>query len=366
MKLLFLGMLMVVIGGTARAATNMVYSPAGYIPAGTSLTVARSTFDNYYATMQMNMQNQMVVAQRQMLQTNFQNTLVGVAQSSFAAFQADRKKAKKTMTVKTTEDIPYYKEEPYTVDVETTPVEETAVPPTNEEVVAQIVPMQKALDKVNPNLPAEDCPPESKKETPTYTNWDEYLKNIQATTKAAKPPISAKAVQNTIDFLKANQGRLEKTLQNRNYVVINDFTLDSTNKRMYVLNLKTKTVERYLVSHGNGKGNKDGAKAPGFSNEEGSHLTPTGFLVMKDEAYNSKSKIPNRIEMDGLEARNSNARARKIIFHGGPISEAEIKKFGWIGFSEGCPQVKRSDYEALSGKLQGGVLAYNYTPVDAK
>ena len=344
----------------------MVYYPAGVIPAGTSLTVAQTSFDNYVATMQMNAQNQMALAQRQMLQTNFQNVLVGVAQSSFAGFQAERKKGKSSMKVKTTEDIPYYKAEPYTVDVETTPVEETAVPPTNEEVIKQLEPVQKALNNADPNIPAEDCPPETTKETPTYSSWDEYIKNIQLTAKSAKPPISAKAVQNTINFLKANQARLEKTLQNRNYVVINDFTLDSTNKRMYVLNLKTKKVERYLVSHGNGKGNKDSAKAPGFSNEAESLLTPTGFLVMKDEAYNSKSKIPHRIEMDGLEDRNSNARARKIIFHGGPISEAEIKRFGWIGFSEGCPQVTRSDYEALKGKLQGGVLAYNYTPVDAK
>jgi tRNA nucleotidyltransferase (CCA-adding enzyme) len=88
-------------------------------------------------------------------------------------------------------------------------------------------------------------------------------------------------VQKTVDFLKANRERLEKTLQNRNYAVINDFTQDSTNKRMIVLNLKTKKVERYLVSHGHGKP-VNSAKAPGFSNTAESDLTPPGFLVMKE------------------------------------------------------------------------------------
>ena len=366
MKVLFLGTLFVMLSATAQAATNMVYTQAGYIPAGTSLTVAQSTFDNYYATMQMNAQNQMMMVQQQMLQTQFQNGLVAVAQKSFAGWQAEKKKGKTSMKVKTTEDIPYYKEQPQFTDVETTPPEETAVPPTNEEVVAQIAPVQKALEKVNSQQSPEDCPPETKKVTPTYSSWNDYIKSIQDTAKTAKPPISAKAVQKTVDFLKANQARLEKTLQNRNYVVINDFTLDSTNKRMIVLNLKTKKVERYLVSHGIGKGYPDSAKAPAFSNQSGSNLTPPGFLVMKDESVKLSSKIKDRIEMDGLEPRNNNSRERAIIFHGGPISQDEIKKFGWIGFSEGCPQVTRADYEALKGKLQGGVLAYNFTPADNK
>jgi hypothetical protein len=365
-KLLVLSTLFAFLSGTAWAATNMVYTPAGYIPAGTSLTVTQPDFSNYYATMQMNAQNQMVLMQKQMLQTQFQEGLVGVAQSSFVNWQSEKKKGRRSMKVKTTEDIPYYKQEPRYTDDETTPAEETAVPPTEAEVVSKIVEVQKGVE-AQPNQPPPDCPPETTKETPTYSAWDDYIKNIQATAKAAKPPISAKAIQKTVDFLKANQGRLEKTLQNRNYVVINDFTQDSTKKRMIVLNLKTKKVERYLVSHGIGNGYPDSAMAPAFSNKVGSNLTPPGFLVMKEEAYRKGSKIPNRIQMDGLEPSNSNARgARGIIFHGGPISDTEIKKYGWIGFSQGCPQVTRSDYEALKGKLQGGVLAYNFTPADNK
>lgn len=364
MNLLVLSMLFAFLGGTARAATNMVYSQAGYIPAGTSLTVTQANFDNYYATMQTIGMNQAALVQKQMLQTFFQNGLVGVAQSSFANWQAESKKGKKSMKVKTTEDIPYYKEVQHETDDDTTPVEETAVPPTKEEVIAQITPVQKALE-AQPNLPAKDCPPEQTKETPTYSAWNDYIKNIQETAKNAKPPISAKALQNTIAFLKANQARLEKTLQNRNYVVINDFTLDSTNKRMIVLNLKTKKVDRYLVSHGHG-GLPNSAMAPAFSNKSETNLTPTGFLVMKEEAYKEKSQIPHRIAMDGLESSNSNARSRAIIFHGGPVSEDEVRKHGLLGTSKGCPQVSRSDYEALKGKLQGGVLAYNFTPSENK
>lgn len=353
--------------GTARAATNMVYSQAGYIPAGTSLTVAQSTFDNYYATMQMSAQNQMILVQKQMLQTQFQNGIVSVAQSSFAKWQSEGKKGKKSMRVKTTEDIPYYKEVEHETNDETTPVEETAVPPTAKEVVAEIANVQKAVE-AQPNVPAPDCPPEKTKETPTYSAWDDYIKNIQETAKAARPAISTKAVQKTIDFLKRDREHLEKTLQNRNYVVINDFTQDSTNKRMLVLNLKTKKVERYLVSHGHGKP-RNSAMAPGFSNTPESELTPPGFLVMKEQVIlkpGDKRPIKDRIEMDGLEPSNSNARSRAIIFHGGPVSADEVKKFGMLGTSKGCPQVSRSDYEALKGKLQGGVLVYNFTPADNK
>jgi hypothetical protein len=368
MKLLVLGTLFAFFCGTARAATNMVYTPAGYIPAGTSLTVAQTSFDNYYATMQATAQNQMVLVQQQMLQTQFQNGLVAVAESSFSDWQREKKKGKKSMKVKTTEDIPYYKQTEYETNDDTTPVEQTAVPPTNEETVAQIAKVQKSLE-VQSNIPAPDCPPEVTKETPTYSAWDDYIKNIQATAKAAKPPISAKAVQKTVDFLKANRERLEKTLQNRNYAVINDFTQDSTNKRMIVLNLKTKKVERYLVSHGHGKP-VNSAKAPGFSNTAESDLTPPGFLVMKERVVlksDDERPIKDRIQMDGLEPSNANARnPRGIIFHGGPVSADEVKKYGMLGTSKGCPQVTRSDYEALKGKLQGGVLMYNFTPADNK
>lgn len=362
-KLLVLSTLFAFFFGTARAATNMVYSQAGYIPAGTSLTVAQSTFDNYYATMQMSAQNQMILVQKQMLQTQFQNGIVSVAQSSFANWQSEGKKSKKSMRVKTTEDIPYYKEQPLYTDDETTPIDQTAVPPTEAEVVAQIATVQKATE-AQPNLAAKDCPPEVTKETPTYSDWDQYIKNIEETAKAAKPPVNANAVKNTVAFLKANQERLEKTLQNRNYAIITDFTQNSTQKRMLVLNLKTKKVERYLVSHGIGKGFKDSSKAPAFSDAPNSKLTPAGFLVMENEA--NSPAFGKKIIMDGLEARNSNSKERDIVFHGGPVSEAEVRKFKMLGFSQGCLQVPRSDYAALKGKLQGGVLAYNFTPEDNK
>jgi hypothetical protein len=360
MKLYFLGTLFVVLSGIAQAATNMVLSPAGYIPAGTTLTLNENSM-NYFATMQANAQNQMELVQKQMLQTQFQNGLVSVAQSSFADFQRERKKGKRTMTVKTTEPVPYYEWKENTTDDDTTPVEKTAVPPTASEAVKQIAPVQQALDKVSAGHSVKPCPEVSKVETPTYSPWDEYIKNIQETAASAKPPVPAKAVQKTVDFLKANQKRLEKTLRNRNYVVINDFTVDSTNKRMMVLNLKTKKVERYLVSHGHGKP-ENSAMAPGFSNTYESELTPPGFFAMMEEAH-VKRPIKDRIQMDGLEPSNANARSpRGIIFHGGPVSEDEVKAYGMLGTSKGCPQVSRSDYAALSPKLQGGVLMYNFTP----
>lgn len=363
MKLYFLGTLFVVLSGIAQAATNMVLSPAGYIPAGTTLTLNENSM-NYFATMQANAQNQMELVQKQMLQTQFQNGLVSVAQSSFADFQRERKKGKRTMTVKTTEPVPYYEWKENTTDDDTTPVEKTAVPPTASEAVKQIAPVQQALDKVSAGHSVKPCPEVPKVETPTYSPWDEYIKNIQETAASAKPPVPAKAVQKTVDFLKANQKRLEKTLRNRNYVVINDFTVDSTNKRMMVLNLKTKKVERYLVSHGHGKP-VNSKMAPGFSNTSGSELTPPGFLVMKEEVHlkpGDKRPIKDRIAMDGLEDSNANARSRAIIFHGGPVSADEVKYAGMLGTSKGCPQVPREDYEALSPKLQGGVLMYNFTP----
>ncbi|MFS4460950.1 murein L,D-transpeptidase catalytic domain-containing protein [Bdellovibrio sp. HCB2-146] len=360
--------------GRAQVSVNPVYYQAGTVPAGTYLDAATANMNAYYMQMSvLTPQNTIAQMQKSMMQTQIQNQMMLIARDAFPSLMGDTSKSKKERRLRTREDqeTPYYDTKLYETTPET-PIEASPVPPTNQEVVEQVDVLQKSVDKVSGGQSVtqstEDCNNEKLTRTHSYSSWEDYLKNIEATAKTAKPAISAKAVQKTLDFLRKNKERLEPKLRNRDYVVINDFTLDSTNKRMFVLDLKKKKVQRYLVSHGIGKGYPDSKKTPAMSGRDGSFETPPGFHVVENEAAMNDKKLvpfsPTKIIMDGLESRNANSRARTIVFHGGPISQDEIKRTGMLGFSKGCIQIPKQDYQDIKDGLQGGSLMYNFGSQD--
>jgi len=138
---------------------------------------------------------------------------------------------------------------------------------------------------------------------------------------------------------------------NKNLVIIIDYQRNILQKRLWVWNRKTNTVELHCrVSH---------AKYSGwlyptvFSNKIGSELSCTG-IFKTGNSY--KSQYGNGIyqlgmRIIGLEKdKNDNALARNIVFHSGRIP-----------FSEGCFMTETTNNKKIIDLTKNGCLVYvNY------
>lgn len=119
-------------------------------------------------------------------------------------------------------------------------------------------------------------------------------------------------------------------------LTIVDFSLPSTEKRMWVLDMASNLVLfNTLVAHGKGTGFN---RAKNFSNVADSHKSSLGFYLTA-ETYYGKHGLSMR--MDGLEKGiNDNARSRYIVVHGADYATPDfVKRVGRLGRSFGCPAV---------------------------
>ena len=152
----------------------------------------------------------------------------------------------------------------------------------------------------------------------------------------------------------------------RNGVVANpatltiiDYSKPSTERRLWVLDLKTrKVLYEELVAHGQGSG---GNLATRFSNEENSHQTSLGLFVTRD-TYVGRNGYSLRL--DGLDRGfNDRARERAIVMHGAPYVSNDITKaLGRLGRSHGCPAVREAIAQELIDRVKGGSLVFSYYP----
>ncbi|WP_413577526.1 murein L,D-transpeptidase catalytic domain-containing protein [Bdellovibrio sp. HCB290] len=194
--------------------------------------------------------------------------------------------------------------------------------------------------------------------------WNFYVKRFQQVA-SRESDIPDVAIERTVEFLQANRTRLEKLINNRSVVVINDFTQDSNRERMFVVYVYLGKVERYKVAHGIGSG--EGPHVYQCSGASGSKATPPGFLVVQNE--NRNSSFGSALYMDGLEPRNISSRARAVVFHPNKTASERAliqRKWGFIDLSEGCAQLTREDYAKLKSRVQGGSLLYNFCPEDKR
>ncbi|MDW7695031.1 murein L,D-transpeptidase catalytic domain family protein [Flammeovirgaceae bacterium SG7u.111] len=142
-------------------------------------------------------------------------------------------------------------------------------------------------------------------------------------------------------FNKAMKGYLElkadgKLSSEKEIISIVDFTLSSTIKRLWIIDLKSqKVIFNTLVSHGKNTGEK---YAENFSNTPSSLQSSVGFYVTGG-MYQGKHGLS--MFLDGQEKGfNDKARERYIVMHGANyVSEDYVKKHGRLGRSWGCPAV---------------------------
>lgn len=142
---------------------------------------------------------------------------------------------------------------------------------------------------------------------------------------------------------------------NNDFCILIDMSLHSGVNRFFVWDFKNHKISKeYLVGHGCGSNSwsKDDSKAnPGFSNEDGSHLSSLGKYKLEGRGY-SDWGINIKYLMHGLEETNSNALKRFIVFHSWNLmSDEEVfpkgSPEGW-----GCPTVSNNAMKEIDPMIQ--------------
>lgn len=148
------------------------------------------------------------------------------------------------------------------------------------------------------------------------------------------------------------EGEVEKEL-----LTLVDFSLPSTEKRLWVLDMNSNEVLYHTyVTHGRNTGNNI---AENFSNREGSFQSSLGFYVTA-ETYYGKNGLS--LFLDGKEEGfNSNARSRYVVMHGADYANPDfITRAGRLGRSLGCPAVPTELAKDIIGTIKGQSVLFTY------
>lgn len=151
------------------------------------------------------------------------------------------------------------------------------------------------------------------------------------------------------------QGRL----LNDSIISIIDFSLPSSEKRLFVLDMKNyRILFQTLVSHGQNSGQQ---YAVNFSNVNSTHMSSPGFYLTR-ETYQGGNGYS--LKLDGLERGvNDNAYNRKIVVHGADyVNDALARSRGWIGRSHGCPAVPAQESRPIIDRIKNGTVLFIYHP----
>ena len=152
-------------------------------------------------------------------------------------------------------------------------------------------------------------------------------------------------------------------LMNSAVLSIVDFSLPSTHKRLFVINMITQELIFYdYVAHGKNSGT---AFAKNFSNTINSLKSSLGFFVTQN-TYTGRNGLS--LALDGKEkGRNDHALARSIVIHGAPyVNEKFAAQKTGIGRSWGCPAVPENINASLIEKIKEGSCFFIYAPIYKK
>lgn len=163
-----------------------------------------------------------------------------------------------------------------------------------------------------------------------------------------KREVPTKALEKALTYYDVYYNKIA----NKNYVTVIDFTQNSNSKRMYVIDMKSGLVTRYLVSHGKGSDPSHTGMAKKFSNVEGSNMSSIGMYVTGGE-YSGKHGRSMRLV--GLEKTNDQAMNRAIVVHGAWYVDPQYKP---LGRSQGCPAVEEKYINTIVTQLKGGSVYY--------
>jgi hypothetical protein len=176
---------------------------------------------------------------------------------------------------------------------------------------------------------------------------------------------------NALNFKHFNEPKLEcfaqaingynllksKGLVKKSIVTLIDFSLPSSAKRLWVIDMVTNTVLfNTYVSHGMNSG---GEYATSFSNAGNSNKSSLGFYAT-GESYIGKNGFS--LKLDGLEnGINSNARSRAVVVHGAYYANPTIlNSQNYLGRSQGCPALPEVLSKPIINTIKGKSCLFIY------
>ena len=148
------------------------------------------------------------------------------------------------------------------------------------------------------------------------------------------------------------------TVLNDKIITIVDFTQASTEKRMYVIDLRDmKVLFNTYVAHGQKSGKQ---YAEQFSNQPESYQSSLGFYETLG-TYDGKHGYS--LKLAGLEnGINDKAEERAIVMHSAPyVSETFIKTQGYCGRSWGCPALPEALSKPIIERIKNGSCLFIYS-----
>ncbi len=149
------------------------------------------------------------------------------------------------------------------------------------------------------------------------------------------------------------------TIGNDQIISIVDFSKPSSQKRLFIIDLKNyKVLFNTYVAHGAQSGKEFASR---FSNLPESNKSSLGFYetlntYMGDNGYS--------LRLQGIEQGiNDNANRRAIVMHGAEyVNESLIHSRGYIGRSWGCPAVPEKLHKSIIDKIKNGTCLFIYSP----
>jgi len=142
----------------------------------------------------------------------------------------------------------------------------------------------------------------------------------------------------------------------RDTLAIVDFAKPSPQPRFYIVDLTSGAVEAYRTAHGKGSDTGVGNVAAKFSNQPNSEASSLGAYLAGDR-YLGKHGVS--LALDGLDATNSNARARAVVLHSAAyMTDDFVAAHARPGRSWGCFVVDPHAVNHVVDRLQRGALIY--------
>ena len=149
------------------------------------------------------------------------------------------------------------------------------------------------------------------------------------------------------------------TLGNDQIISIVDFSKPSSEKRLYIIDLKNyKVLFNTYVAHGMQSGKEF---ANQFSNRPESNKSSLGFYETLDTYMGGNGYS---LKLQGIEhGINDNANKRAIVMHGAEyVDERLIRSQGYIGRSWGCPAVPPKLHKSIIDKIKHGTCLFIFSP----
>lgn len=139
-------------------------------------------------------------------------------------------------------------------------------------------------------------------------------------------------------------------------LVVVDYSLHSSEERLFVIDLETGAVTPFRAAHGLGSDADHDGYLDSFSGVSGSQASPEGLFRFA-EAYIGKHGTSFRL--DGLDAGNAASRARAIVIHAALYAEpAFLKQHGKLGRSNGCIVFSKADLARFTKAVPEGTLIF--------